>query len=190
MIDNALIFLKDEVNKYMMLESGAATLDERVVLSNIVNVDSDNSGNLPIDKVVLSLICIEEERQLKAQDHYARTTNGSLYTANPEMRFNLYVLFAAHFQNSHYDEALKFLSLILRFFQGRNVFDIKEYPELKEDVKRLIVDLHTQPMEQQSQLWQALGGKFLPSVMYKIRMLTVNEGMAKIETGRITEIQQ
>lgn len=174
----------------MNLQSGAAPLSESVMLSNIVNSDESASMGLPNNKLVLSLICIEEERQLKSQEHYSRNTNGAIFSSNPELRFNLYVMFAAHFDHEHYDEGLKALSLILRFFQGKNVFDAKQYPDLGDDLKRLIVDLHTQPIEQQSQLWQAMGGKFLPSIMYKVRMLTINEGVSGIETAPVSEIER
>jgi hypothetical protein len=190
MIENTLKFLKDEVNKFMNLQTGSSLMEEKVVLSNIVNTDQSTAMGLPTDKMVLSLICIEEERQLKSQDHYSRTTNGNVLIVNPELRFNLYVLFAAHFTHANYSEALKFLGLTLRFFQAKNVFDAKEYPSLSNEVKRLIVDLHTQPMEQQSQLWQAMGGKFLPSIMYKIRMLTVNEQHALQESTVISEVKR
>jgi hypothetical protein len=190
MIENTLTFIKDEINKFMNLQTGSGLMDEKVVLSNIVNTDQSTAMGLPIDKMVLSLICIEEERHLKAQDHYARTADGTLYSTNPELRFNLFVLFAAHFSHANYSEALKFLGLTLRFFQAKNVFDAKEFPELAADVKRIIVDLHTQPIEQQSQLWQAMGGKFLPSIMYKIRLLTVNEQQAQNEAIRIAEVKR
>ncbi len=190
MIRNALNFLKGEVNKFMNLQSGASPLDQSVLLSNIVNSDESKAMGLPNNKLVLSLICIEEERQLKSQDHYNRTSNGTIYSTNPELRFNLFVMFAAHFDHDHYGEGLKALSLILRFFQGNSVFDAKQYPSLGDDLKRLIVDLHTQPMEQQSQLWQAMGGKFLPSVMYKVRLLTIDEGVSGVETAPISDIQR
>lgn len=191
MIENTLTFIKDEVNKFMNLKTGSNDLlEEKVVLSNIVNTDQNLAMGLPNDKMVLSLICIEEERVLKSQDHYTRTSEGKLFTSNPELRFNLFVLFAAHFTHANYSEALKFLGLTLKFFQSKNVFDAKEHPELGDEVKRLIVDLHTQPIEQQSQLWQAMGGKFLPSIMYKIRMLAINEQAAQLETTRISEVQK
>lgn len=188
MIEKALTFLRDEVNKDFRVRSGSPTLEDKVVLSNIVDIDQNDSIGLPENKVVLSLICLEEERVFKSQDHYVRSTNGSIHSANPELRFNLYVLFAAHFNNLNYGEALKFLSHTIRFFQARNVFDAKDYPSLKDEIERLVVDLYTQPMDQQSQLWQALGGKFLPSVMYKVRLLSINEQVVHKEVPRITEI--
>lgn len=188
MIEKTLTFLRDEVNKYMRLQAGLPAGEDKVVLSNIVDVDQNDSIGLPENKVVLSLIFLEEERLSKSQDHYLRTPDGKISSANPPLKFNLYVLFAAHFNNTNYSEALKMLSLTVRFFQGRNVFDAKSYPLLSEDLDRLIVDLYTQPMDQQSQLWQALGGKFLPSVMYKIRLVTFAESIAHREIPRITEI--
>lgn len=175
MIEKALRFIKDEVNQYLILRTASAPGEERVVLSNIVDGNGDDDGGLPDNKIILSLVFIEEERIHKSQDHYIRSASGSISTANPALRLNLYVMFAAHFSNKNYMEALKQLSYTISYFQSRNVFDSDTYPLLDPGVKRLVVELFTLPMDQQSQLWQSFGGKFLPSVMYKIRMITINE---------------
>ena len=172
MIDKTLTFLKGQVNKH--LKTLYPTLEDKVVLSNIVDLDQSDTVGLPENRVVLSLIYIEEERLYKAQETFHRATDGNLVQARPELRFNLYVLFAAHFNNNNYGEALKFLSQILKYFQGNPVFDAQSNPSLDPEIKRLVVELYTQPMDQQSQLWQALGGKFLPSIMYKLRLLSIN----------------
>lgn len=187
MINKGLSFLKDQVNAYLRLRSNESLTDERVVMSNIVDVDQSDQMGLPINKIVLSLISLEEERVLKSQDHYVRTTDGRTQVVNPEIKLNLYVLFAAHFSNSNYDEALKFLGWVISYFQANSVFDSTSFPSLDPDIRRLVLELYTLPMEQQSQLWQSLGGKFLPSVMYKVRLLAFNEQMA---TGEITSISQ
>ena len=186
MIDKALIFLKEEINKNLKLKF--PTLDDKVVLSNIVDLDQSDTVGLPENKVVLSLIYIEEERMYKSQEFKRRNTDGDLVHAYPPLRFNLYVLFAAHFNNNNYNEALKFLSHILRFFQGRPVFDAQNYPTLDSDIQTLFVDLYTQPMDQQSQLWQALGGKFLPSIMYKLRLIVIDEGIADYNLPEVNSL--
>lgn len=156
-------------------------------MSNIVDVDQNDQMGLPINKIVLSLISLEEERVLKSQDNYIRTPDGRTQIANPEIKLNLYILFAAHFSNSNYDEALKFLGWVISYFQANSVFDSTTHAALDPDVRRIVLELYTLPMEQQSQLWQSLGGKFLPSVMYKVRLLAFNEQMSSREITGITE---
>jgi hypothetical protein len=43
--------------------------------------------------------------------------------------------------------------------------------------------------EQLNHLWGILGGKYLPSVLYKIRRVTVDEEATISEAGFIKEIQ-
>jgi len=106
------------------------------------------------------------------------------------MRRNLFavvfLLFSAHF--SKYDEALKAISHILNFFQSRNVFDSTKYSDMDPSLQRLIFDLQTMNFEQLNHLWGALGAKYIPSVLYKMRVLVVSEGEISAELAPITEV--
>jgi hypothetical protein len=82
------------------------------------------------------------------------------------------VLYANH---SDHREALVLLSYIVQFFQAKNVFDNQESPQLGEDIEKLVVDLYSLTFEQQNQMWASLGAKYLPSVVYRVRMVIVNE---------------
>jgi Pvc16 N-terminal domain len=186
MISKAMTFIKNEVNQYLVLRTGSPPGVEKVVLSNIVDVNENE--NLPENMMICSMIFIEEEKIHKAQDQYVRSSSGSISMVNPPIKLNLFVIFAAHFTNANYTEALKQLSYTISFFQGRSVFDSKDYPLLDTEIERLVVELYTMPMDQQSQLWQSFGGKFLPSVMYKIRMLTIDERAVLQEVPRVESI--
>jgi Pvc16 N-terminal domain len=43
--------------------------------------------------------------------------------------------------------------------------------------------------EQTNHLWSVLGGKYFPSVMYKVRQVTLNEDVTISESGFIKEVQ-
>lgn len=188
MIDKALTFLQEQLNQFLVLRSGSPPGTELAVLSNIVDNNEKDMFNMPESKVIISLVFVEEERVIKSQDHYVRSSTGVMSHGNPELNLNLYLLFSANWPSNNYIEALKQLSGTISFFQARNVFDAEAYPTLDPSVKRLIVDLYTLPMDQQSQLWQSFGGKFLPSVFYKLRMLTINEQMATGPAGVVDHI--
>jgi hypothetical protein len=83
------------------------------------------------------------------------------------------VLFSVHFKN--YNVGLQYLSLIAKFFQSKRYFTPKNSPRLDEEVSYLNLELYTLNFEQINQMWGAIGAKYRPSVLYKVRMLTIQE---------------
>jgi hypothetical protein len=49
---------------------------------------------------------------------------------------------------------------------------------LDPGIIKLIVELYTLNFEQQNHLWGFLGAKYMPSVMYKARLLSIQEAHA------------
>jgi hypothetical protein len=89
----------------------------------------------------------------------------------PELKLNLYVLFAANFKK--YEEALKYISYVLTYFQAHPAFTSVEYPALDPRIEKLTAELQSLSYEQLNQIWAFIGGKQLPSVIYKIRMVSI-----------------
>jgi len=187
MINEAVRFLTDEVNKYLSLKLGITT-DDRLVAGNIARAfDADSGGvtNALSNKAIVSLINIEEDRISKLQDPYIKVDNRIVYK-NPAVPLNMYLLFAANLQK--YDESLTLLSYIIRFFQNQFVFTSATHPTLDPQIGKLIADLYTLSFEQVNHLWGTLGGKYLPSVLYKARLVTIDEGIPYAAGEFITEI--
>jgi len=80
------------------------------------------------------------------------------------------------------------LAYIIQFFQYQNVFTPLSHPALDTRITKLITDLYTLNFEQINRLWSTLGGKYLPSVMYKVRQITLDEDAVIAGGGLITEI--
>ena len=183
MIDKALETLKNGIRDYLVqLPDLNITSQEIVHLDHIV--EADGSLALPADSLGLSLVNIEEERVTKAQQNFSRSTDGRIVHMNPELKLNLYVLIVANFSN--YRTGLEFLSGSIRFFQSKSVFTPANAPELGPAIQKLIVEMMTLNFEQQNHLWGSLGAKYLPSVIYKVRMLTIQEALATDEQEPIT----
>jgi len=183
MIDKALETLKNGIRDYLVqLPDLNITSQEIVHLDHIV--EADGSLALPGDSLGLSLVNIEEERVTKAQQNFSRSTDGRIVHMNPEIKLNLYVLIVANFSN--YRTGLEFLSGCIRFFQSKSVFTPANTPELDPAIQKLIVEMMTLNFEQQNHLWGSLGAKYLPSVIYKVRMLTIQEALATDEQEPIT----
>lgn len=187
MINEALKFIADEVNKYLSLKLGATT-DPWLVLGNVAKAqDSDQGGgNNPLaNKAILSLVNIEEDRISKSPDNYYKVNNTILYK-NPRVFLNLYCLFTVN--RNDYENAMKWLSLIIQFFQHRNVFTPANSPALDDKFNELIMDLYSLNFEQINHLWGTLGGKYLPSVLYKLRLVGIEEETPDGGGGLILEV--
>ena len=198
MIDNALKIIANEVNKYVVRKLDPdrdPSSTKRIATGNVTKVlESDSSGSRT-DSVtapgILSLVNVEEERLSKSPNNFTRV-NDKVEYRNPKIPLNLYCLFGVN--HTSYDTALQYLSLIIQFFQYRNYIDHKNTPPdngliLDQRIDKLIIDMVSMNSEQVNHLWATLGGKYLPSVLYKVRMLTIEDDTAglQVETiGRLT----
>jgi len=179
MINTAMDLLRLELEAYLeLVNQTVIPADGFIVLSNVAKQNGEWA--IPDDKVGMSLINIEEERVMKEQQFNYRNQNGDFEQYNPEIKLNLYVLFCANFVNTsttdmNYKEGLKQLSYVISFFQGKNVFTPDNTPSMDANLQRLVVELYSYTFEQQYNFWSILGAKYLPSVLYRVRLLSYQE---------------
>ncbi|HXL55079.1 MAG TPA: DUF4255 domain-containing protein [Chitinophagaceae bacterium] len=197
MIDNALKIIANEVNKYVVRKLDPdrdPSSTKRIATGNVTKVQESDTAGSRSDSLsapgILTLVNLEEERILKNPNNYVRV-NDKLEYRNPKIFLNLYCLFAVN--HSSYDTALQYLSLIIQFFQYRNVIDHKNTPPdnglvLDQKIDKLIFDMVSMNSEQVNHLWAILGGKYLPSVLYKVRMLTIEDDTAGMEAETIVKL--
>lgn len=189
MIKETFQFFADELNKYLILKQVVSSDTPRVVLGNVARAyDTDTlTGSDPIsNRAILSLVNIEEDRVSKQQENYTKTDISTRYK-NPPLFLNLYMLVSVNRNN--YTQSLTWLNHILQFFQFQNVFTPITHPSLDSRILKLIVELYSLNFEQVNHLWSTLGGKYLPSVMYKVRQVTLDEDITVSESGFIKEIK-
>tara|TARA_X000001036_G_scaffold439995_1_gene493580 strand:- start:805 stop:1581 length:777 start_codon:yes stop_codon:yes gene_type:complete len=168
MIHNLLPIVCSELNDYFKSRYGLR--EDRLVLSNLI----DQDGSVAFEgsnTVVCSLVNVEEETTLKAT---AGTTSlgGAFVKSSPDIYVNLTVIFSSYFVGKNYVEALKFLSGVIYFFQGKPIFTNDNTPGLSDNVEKAVFDLTSLSFHDLSAVFQMMGSKYLPSVVYRIRMLT------------------
>lgn len=183
MLDKAIDFLQDRI----IIDQFNGENPEPVVVGALFNEKGESligSGN-----VGLMIVNVEEERIFKAQIQKQRRTDEYIELANPEIKLNLYLLAAANpgANSGSYDTALKRLSEVITYFQGTSFFDKTDYPAL-DPIEYLIVELTSLSFEQQNQLWASLGGKYMPSVVYKVRLVVIDKGFLGKKEKAIMEI--
>lgn len=152
--------------------------EDNVVVSNIAFAENDAVHTPAVqDKIVLTLIKIEEEFTLKNQPAHRRNPiTGSLEYVNPPAYLNLYVLATAN--NRNYDNAMLFLSRTIGFFQFQRVFTTENSaipPDSNFQITRFNfnINMMSPTFEQINHIWGVLGGKQLPSVLYKLQLVEI-----------------
>lgn len=186
MIYDALEILRSEINDYLKaLPELNVSGNSVVTLTNVAK--EDGTVDIPNNNLGLSLVNIEEERIVRDVLPHRVNPDNSISHLNPELRLNLLVLFVAHFND--YKTSLQYISGLIRFFQKKSVFTPDNSPTMPIGIEKLVVDLQQMNFEQQNNLWAVLGAKYLPSALYKIRAISIQEGQAKDQQTPITTIK-
>jgi hypothetical protein len=181
MLYDALAIIKDELNNHLNLEFGLQ--EDQVVLGELL----DNSGAVPKkneNKLVLSLLQIEEENSLSGQFPASRSADGDIISAKPQA-LNLEVLVSSLFTD--YSEALRMLSTTLSFFQGRPFFNAVEISNFPQELERLSVEMVRLSYADRYHLWKALGSRQRPFLLFRFRLLTYEEHMVLREISAINQ---
>jgi len=199
MIRTALQFIQTELENYMVArENDPANYST----GNVVDLKSIVLPNGTINitdttHVTIMLVNVEEERREGKQAYYVATTDKQYMKLNPPVEIDLFILFAAN--NSDYLTALRDLSDVIEFFQSHAVFDSTTYPSLNASVTdpvnkvwqlidRLSFKLVSLTFEQQNNLWGMLSSKYMPSAVYRVKMLTVFETKSDDKVSAISQL--
>lgn len=193
MIHDALRLLVNELNDAF---GGAGGAGDAVTLGNIALMDGDQDaqGGGDLRKIVLSLVNVTEDQTLKNGPHH-RLRDGRVIYENRPVNLYLYLLFSAN--DGVYSTALNNLSRLIQFFQGKSVFTLRNSPDTSgllaapEDLAglRMILELHSLTFEQINHLWGSLGGKQVPFVMYRARLLSLTADEILGRGDPITDIE-
>jgi hypothetical protein len=153
-----------------LLNGGGSGVMETLVLADIARHEKQQESDDPIqDHLVMTLISMEEENSLKNNYPMCQEQSVTLFQ-KPALHLNLYLLFAANFK--FYAEALKHLSLVIQFFQANQSIN---YTDENGDIHKLSFAIHNIGFENLHNLWTVLGGHSMPSILYKARLLYVQQ---------------
>ena len=190
MINLALDFITIHIEKYLQQQQTLGNLilpsvKHPIILGNISQVGTSTDTMLQ-NMILVSLVKIEEDRISRSPLNYARVDQQVVYK-NPPVYLNLDVLFTANFEN--YRTSLLLLSTVIQFFQYQNVFTPQNSPDLPQGIEELIFDMKTLSLQDLNNLWGILGSKYIPSVLYKMRLIQIFDTFTLGAAEVIREIQ-
>ena len=144
--------------------------EDLAVVSNLINADG-SVPNAINNKIVICLTNIEQENSFNNLGYY-NTNNKPIELNKQPININLYILIAANFSN--YNESLKFISTTFNFFHENNLFIETKFPELDNTIDKLVLELFKTDVNTNNKIWNAIGARYSPSLIYKARILASN----------------
>jgi hypothetical protein len=203
MINQVLNLILEQLSTCILQDNENIT-GSPVVLGNIgLSIALGGNESYMQDKIVLSLVNLIEEVTMKNTSAY-RSFSFQPEVENPPTFLNLFLLFTANFTNAQgagsssqvpYNNGITLLSTVIEFFQSQNVFSVQnsptsetvQHPKL-QDI-RIVLDLYPLTFEQVNHLWGSLGGKQMPFVMYKARVLPLKKDHVSKRGALIQDVQ-
>jgi len=184
MIDAAVGHIASELNQH--IRRTYSLNEDMVVVSNLLEQDGTVSVHVN-NKLVIFLVNIEKDTVPQQLARTARPDGGRSVVSSAPLYLNLYVMIAGNFSGNNYTEGLKFISTAISFLQRQPVMDQHNTPALDKRIDRLMLDIENLDMHNLSGLWGMLSGKYLPSVLYKIRMITFDVGDVQQQDSQMTK---
>ncbi len=189
MIFETLQILKEQLENFL----DDAGLGKIVILDNVAMLESGSDSASDLEgKVIITLLNIEEESVLKNTSAVKVVNNKSEYR-NPPVNINLYFLVSAYCDS--YDNSLISISKTIEFFQGKKIFTSSNTIYNRSnaslnvlDYFKFVIELYTPGFEEWNYIWGTLGGRQLPSVMYKVQLIQIESSKKLAGSELIKEV--
>ena len=186
MIEDTLTLIVNELDESLRRKTQG--IAELAVLTSLVDA-SGAAVPEATDRLAVFVVNIEREviptRTLRRSDDADIDRVG---LTKPPVHLNLMVMFAANFSGANYNEALKLIEHTILFFQARSAFTAVNTPGLDPDIEQLTFEIENLSITDLSNLWGVMGGKYVPSVLYRVRLITIDGRSLETQPRRVREI--
>ncbi len=169
MIERALELVASRLNQHLKVRLQSD--EDPVVVTSVVATDGSPAQAID-DKLALFIVNIEKETVSKVPP--PRMVPGERFATHREpLRLNMLVMLAAGYSEGNYLQALKHISMAMRFLQANAVFDHRNAPEMDPGLDRVVLEVQNLPTQELSHLWGVFGGRYLPSMLYTMRTVFI-----------------
>jgi hypothetical protein len=179
----AILCVREELNQAMRRRFSST--DDVVVVSNLLEPDGSPTP-YAADKLAMFLVNVEREPGPSRSLSRVGGMSGSTGLYQPPVFLNLMVMFAATYSGARYAESLKLISAATAFFQGRPVFDQQNTPNLDRGIEKLSFEIENLSIADLGNLWGVLGGRYLPSVLMRARMVVIDSAQLTQQIPAVT----
>ncbi|MCE4554318.1 Pvc16 family protein [Roseateles cellulosilyticus] len=170
MIDAALLHLAGHLNA--VLRRSHQSAEDLVAVTGLQEADGSPAA-AATHRLSAFLVNLEPER-VPGQPFHPIGSGERLARSATPLHLNLLVMFAANYGGTTYPEALKLIGSTIACFQATPVLDAQNSPGLDARLDKLMLSLEPLGLQETATLWGMLGGRYVPSVLYRVRLLTID----------------
>ena len=178
MIDRAVGAVAQRLSEHLRLRFGV--VDDLAIATTLVDIDGKP---VPAARNQLAVFVTNITHDTMPRNGGRRPVSpsgtqsaGRAPVEAAPVNLNVYLMLASNFDPQNYLESLKILSSAIQFFQTYPVLDHANTPEMDPGIRQLTFDIHNLDTETLSQLWGSLGGRYAPSIQYKMRTVVIDPG--------------
>lgn len=170
MIDAALLHIAGHLNA--VLRRSYQAPEDLVVVTGLQEADGSPAAGAS-HRLSAFLVNIERDA-VPGQPAHLIGSGERMARSAPPVHLNLLLMFAANYGGTTYPEALKLIASTIACFQATPVLDAQNSPGLDPRLDKLTLAIESLSLQEMATLWGVLGGRYLPSVLYRVRLLTID----------------
>lgn len=163
MIYKALQIVTEQLNGYLKLSFKLR--EDIAFLSPIKDADKV----YPSNRVSITLVGLERETSGGISFQRTVISDNAVKRTAPAWQMNVNILISVIFQDRQYEESLQILSAVLSFIQKNNMITSQD-----QSVS-FAIDPVNLSIHELSNLWGICGDSYFPSMVCRLRVLTVDE---------------
>lgn len=174
MIYDVLSVITEKLNDY--LNSFYDLPETLAVLSEPGGEEAEEGMN----RMQVSLLNVEREGAAGFSTGFGSEAGNHVSKRTPAWHVNLYLVVAAVFEDKRYADGLKMLSIAVSFLQSQTVFVLP-------GGQKFTIELVSLSIQELTNVWSILGGRYNPSIVCKVRMLTFDSTEMRGVVTRVKE---
>ena len=170
MLQTVTSFIRQKLDQHLV---NSFSLEESIAVLNHLALHDGSAPPKNRNKMVITVINLDYDTNKPFFGGQQRAGDNRIIRFNPGYTFNVDLLFTASFDD--YEESLKFLNGTIEYFQSNICVTRSSAPDLPRGVHSLRFDILNSTLSETHNLWSAIGAKYQPSVIYKVRHITVQQ---------------
>jgi hypothetical protein len=174
---DAVTYIVKRLNESLNNQTGS---DEELVVISSLSDDSDASIS---DRMVATLVNIERDVFSVKSNQITNVTENQLGKLYRPVNLNFYLLFVANFHGEKYPQGLKFIDMVIDFFQHNPVFDRTHDKSIPPGIEKLLMEIESVSLRELQSIWTLMTGQYMPSVLYKVRTISMLQALQGTISG-------
>ena len=184
MIHHAVGLVASRLNQHLKVRLQSP--DDLVVVSTLTDHEGKPAAQVR-NRLVLFVTDICEETAARSVA-LRQTAGGRMAVKAAPVHLNVFFMTCANFDPQNYMEALKVLSHSVQFFQSNQLLTQQNAPEMHAGLEQVNCEINNLAEDTNSHLWGIHGGRYVPSVHYKMRLITIDGDAMQDEVPLVTGI--